>query len=186
MKNIKWDHISFREGTELALNVFCGDREVYKREALCDLYYTAYNEGLSIHDNCYQCQYASTYRVGDITIGDFWGLDRSTLRENLTGNISLVMILSVKGMTLFEKCKDHIFLEEKSVADAVNEKQVHLSKPPFRHSERELFEQIYVIKGFDKAVAKTMLGKRVVRKYRRSVIKKIPGVKALIRIRNRF
>lgn len=186
LADIKWDKISFRNGKKFALEAYREKNIIYERDILCDTYYSVFNESLSLRTNCYQCQYASAVRVSDITIGDFWGLDRSTLRENLTGNISLLMIMSGKGTRLFEKCKDYLLYDERTLEDAANEKQVPLLREPPNHPERELFEKIYVKKGFEKAVRRTSIGKRVLRKYRRSIIKKIPGVRTLIRIRNRL
>lgn len=52
-------------------------------------YYRYFEDGEIFRENCYKCPYANLNRVGDITIGDYWGvekyspelLDKGTLSE---------------------------------------------------------------------------------------------------------
>ncbi len=60
-------------------------------------------------DSCYQCKFANSNRVGDISIGDFWGIEKHNRELNDRKGTSIVITSSIKGDTLIksiaEKCK---------------------------------------------------------------------------------
>ena len=90
-------------------------------------YYQLFLDSLIYRENCYSCPYASSKRVGDITIGDYWGVDiehPDDLKNNhikSSKGISCIMVNNEKGQTLinnyaidlvkinskFEKIKKH-------------------------------------------------------------------------------
>ena len=65
-------------------------------------YFKAFLSGLSMRESCLHCQYAQQTRVGDITLGDFWGV--ASHKENWNDNkgTSLVMCNSEKGKKMME------------------------------------------------------------------------------------
>lgn len=71
-------------------------------------YARLFSSGNCLRESCYECQYANYNRVADITIGDFWGIEKyyPELDDN-KGN-SLLMINSDKGLPLFESVKKDI------------------------------------------------------------------------------
>lgn len=58
--------------------------------------------------SCYQCQFKGFPRMADITIADFWGVEKvsQSMEKNL--GTSLVMVNSMKGAEYFEKIKQRI------------------------------------------------------------------------------
>ncbi len=64
----------------------------------------------SSHDNmrpsCYFCKFKDRERTGDITLGDFWGIDRIMPEFNDNKGTSLVLVNSDKGERLFSLAKD--------------------------------------------------------------------------------
>jgi len=58
--------------------------------------------------SCYECKFKGFPRIADITLGDFWGIEKidTTLDKNL--GTSLVMINSRKGLKYFEKAIQRI------------------------------------------------------------------------------
>ena len=65
--------------------------------------------------NCYNCEFSNIPRVGDITLGDFWGIqyfDKKFSLENKDRGISLVYINNDKGMQYFNKIKENIIYKE--------------------------------------------------------------------------
>lgn len=63
-------------------------------------FYHLFLAGYSLRDSCYQCSYACQERVGDITLGDYWGAaaDKRISYKELQNGISLVMCNTEKGM----------------------------------------------------------------------------------------
>ncbi len=62
-------------------------------------YYFAFLNAHIFRPNCYGCQYADLNRVGDITLGDFWGIENH-IKENVKDGFSLVLVNSEKGRNI--------------------------------------------------------------------------------------
>lgn len=56
-----------------------------------------------IRDCCYQCQYKGLLRQGDLTIGDFWGIEHYAPQWNDSKGTSVVLINTERGEQLFSK-----------------------------------------------------------------------------------
>lgn len=76
------------------------EKKYYSRE-----YSFFFKKQLSLRPSCFQCPYKTPNRVSDITLGDFWGIDKicPEIYDNM--GISLVMINTKKGQALWEKIK---------------------------------------------------------------------------------
>lgn len=74
------------------------------------------------------CRYAGMPRVSDITIGDFWGIkNESALFQNADRGISLCIVNTQKGLSLFETIRQNVIWERRDISEA-SEKQPHLSR----------------------------------------------------------
>ena len=60
-------------------------------------YYKHFLEGDVYRESCYRCPYASCSRPGDVTLGDFWGVDHKAAGLSPLGGISLVIANTPKG-----------------------------------------------------------------------------------------
>lgn len=65
---------------------------------------------LYIRKSCGNCKFKGEKRFGDITVGDFWGIDRQYDDDRGT---SLVLINSKHGEELFENIKSKLFIVER-------------------------------------------------------------------------
>lgn len=104
-----------------------------------------YFSGLSMRESCSKCYYTSIERVGDITIGDQWGIPKDSKYEDGKG-MSVVFLNSVKGKLLFEKS-----LTEQSICEAVSLSdcmQPQLQYPATLHRNYRQFITDYNNKGF--------------------------------------
>lgn len=45
----------------------------------CTAYIHFFSKSYTYRENCYSCPFASEERVGDLTVGDFWGSMRNIL-----------------------------------------------------------------------------------------------------------
>lgn len=94
----------------------------HKKAHSNDTYQIAYHGAINYRENCYSCKYARAERIGDITLGDYWG-DES-LEKN---NVSLVLCNTEKGLQLIEElyANGHISYEGVSVENVIkSEKQL--------------------------------------------------------------
>ena len=147
------DFVSFRGGDrDFMIKIKSGGKEIYSKFKDEDAYYTAFFGLLTHRENCYSCRYAQTQRCGDITIGDFWGIDRQTLKTDQKGRISVVLVNTEKGKDLFDAIKDNLVFEERDLKEAADGND-QLRYPSVRHKNRTDFINKYELTGdFEKSV----------------------------------
>lgn len=76
-------------------------------EGFCDPYYHQFLICGTYRESCYVCPFArSTQRIGDITMGDFWGTDKDYPEIPANDGISLCSVNTEQGKKLFELVKD--------------------------------------------------------------------------------
>ena len=68
-------------------------------------YSTAFARMLISRPSCSKCVYTKPYQVADITIGDFWGVDKLTNIKEYIDGISLVMANTIKGEEIIKNLK---------------------------------------------------------------------------------
>lgn len=148
-KNI--DEVTFRGEKDFFLTLYGDGTEIYSKKSQLDSYYTAFLEGIIHRDNCYECEYACKERVSDITIGDFWGLDKKDANISYNGRISVVLLNTQKGIEFFEDVGSNFEFVQRPLEEALNGNG-QLNYPSTRHKDREFFENTYKKKGFNRAV----------------------------------
>ena len=84
---------------------------VYYGVLLDDDYRRGYHKHLYSRPSCYNCQYKGFPRIADITIGDFWGVEK--VDKNLDNNVgtSLILVNSQKGAKYLEKVKPYMYIK---------------------------------------------------------------------------
>ncbi len=80
-------------------------------------YFSLFLSSAILSDSCYTCDFADTARVGDITLGDFWGV-RTELPRFFTDNslpldssVSALMVNTVRGAEIADKIKGHLIYQ---------------------------------------------------------------------------
>lgn len=118
-------------------------------------YYELFLEGSIYRSNCYQCPYANEYRPGDLTIGDFWGIEvehpkylQPVGKLNQSAGISMLMINSEKGEALFNKCES-LFWNYPSTFENVSKHNKQLKQPSSPGENRDLVLKLYEEKGYE-------------------------------------
>ena len=85
---------------------------VYYGVSIEDDFRRGYHTNVYCRPSCYSCQYKDFPRMSDITIADYWGIEK--VDPNLDNNIGTSMILlnSKKGEAYFELVKDKLEYRE--------------------------------------------------------------------------
>ena len=76
-------------------------------------------DGDCYRESCYQCAYANMSRVGDLTVGDFWGIAKSHPNFNSPKGVSSVFVNTEKGQKLFEMMRVLAEVEEATLEEGV-------------------------------------------------------------------
>lgn len=73
-----------------------------------DPYYASFLNAKILRKTCYECKYKGKNRISDITLCDYWGIDREHKKFPAQNGVSAVMINSIKGEKLFNKVKNNL------------------------------------------------------------------------------
>ena len=92
-----------------------GHMETYEDEngnlVADDVYANIFYTDACLRESCYNCQYANTERVADITVGDFWGIEKVFPKIDDNKGVSLVLVNSEKGHTFWKEHKNDEIIE---------------------------------------------------------------------------
>lgn len=84
-----------------------------------DAFMKCYMQTAIYRESCYNCKYAKLPRNSDITLGDFFGINRECVeKEQIRNGISTVIINTSKGNKLFNSIKDQIEYIERPLSEA--------------------------------------------------------------------
>lgn len=99
------------------------------------------HDGLFHRPSCHDCKFRGMPRISDLTIGDFWGIERLKLEEieDKDLGLSVVMVNSTKGKNYFEKIKKKINCQKVLLSDIVpGNKALYRNKQP-GNTDRDSF-----------------------------------------------
>lgn len=117
-------------------------------------YKIIFYKDLSIRSSCFNCSFTNFDRPGDITIADYWGIEKT--RMDLLHNEGLSMIFgnTEKGCCIISSI-DTMVKNETSLETIYEEKQPHLFRPlKDCTSKREEFWDDYHKKGWEYVIRK--------------------------------
>lgn len=95
---------------------------------------------LSIRPSCLSCQYANLKRCGDLTIGDYWGVEKYYPELDDDKGVSLVLVNSQKGISLMERGAEQCELVSIKQEEAM---QPQLMQPLADSGNRTVFWSTY-------------------------------------------
>ena len=176
----KWDRISFRSDKSFVLSVLSGENVLYKREASRDAYFSAFLSGMIFQQSCYSCKFAAPERVGDITIGDFWGLDRKKIPQDYSGKVSVVLPNTTKGKVLMDSLSKELIMIKLPLEDALHPDQGNLLHPSVPHADRAKFLELMPRIGIKKAIMSTEVGERIIEQRKKERHKRLQKRKKYI------
>lgn len=95
-----------------------------------EFYVPAFTGGNIMRPSCFSCKYACPERVGDITVGDFWGHEKINLSQKTENGVSLCAINTERAMKLLPLLAQCLFLQEIDYQVAVDGNHcLHASTP---------------------------------------------------------
>lgn len=134
------------------------DGNVLKRKDYLDLFYSNAIARLS----CSTCPYARIERVGDVTAGDYWGIEEShpDFADDL--GVSAVLVNTGKGFTLFQQILNDAEVIKTSYED-IRKVNVPLNRPAGLSRQRWIYELIYGLFGISGMLIYRHLSKTIKR-----------------------
>ena len=105
-----------------------------------------------VRESCYSCKYHSLDRPGNITIGDYWGVEKVLPGLKDEWGVSCILVNDEQGLALLDQAKEHLELHKTSVSDVANAAQPMLFKQP-EDDRQNIFWKAYDKGGFEGACA---------------------------------
>lgn len=145
-----------------------------------DYYLQAFLQGISLRENCYDCNYSKPSRISDITIGDFIGLgEKEKFGYKSHCNISSVTTNTEKGYLFLRQVADRtntLQLIERNYSERLEYKPSLVEpfpKSKFYHSFREDYKSNNFPIAIRKALANYMKAEYIRMLIRRYSVKRI-------------
>lgn len=119
-------------------------------------FYNYYLKAVTYRQNCYYCKYSCQNRVGDITLGDFWGVEKNQpdcLCENggiidERNGVSFCLVNSEQGEKLFDKVSEFLDYVD-SDFDTISKQNDNLLKPTEMPLNRQNIMELYRTEGYE-------------------------------------
>lgn len=114
------------------------------------LYY--FSKGWISRENCYQCKYTCQNRPADISLGDYWGIEKQHPEYlakngwNESKGISLIIANTIKGVDFFREMNDVVAIKESTFEQAASGNAQ--LKFPSKKGKREELLELYRIEGW--------------------------------------
>lgn len=115
------------------------DNEVFEEPSTENLYYKAFLSNLCLRKSCEFCKFTNLNRPADITIGDFWQIDKFDKKMNDKKGTSCILINTKKGKNFFDEIKTSLKKYKKAPIEKIVKGNPILTKPSKAHNNREEF-----------------------------------------------
>ncbi|MCD7843848.1 MAG: Coenzyme F420 hydrogenase/dehydrogenase, beta subunit C-terminal domain [Clostridiales bacterium] len=85
---------------------------------------------------CYECPYKDVMHPSDITIADYWGIEKAAPEFDDNKGVSLILVNTDKGINVFDECKEKLVWKQTRIEDSM---QPPLKAPFPRPDNRDAF-----------------------------------------------
>ena len=136
-------HTSFRDKIKgwgvYATTTTTTGKKYYGGNASNDPFLQAFIKNMCLRPSCGTCPFTSTQREGDITIGDFWKVERFDKRLNDNKGTSVVLLNNKKGHFLMEAVKNSAIVFTQVPISYASYFNITLKVPLKQHPNRKAF-----------------------------------------------
>ena len=141
-------------GHSLLLLLLLGDdRREVTVPADKSAYYDMFLTLKTLRDSCYVCPFAGKHRAGDLTLGDFWGVERNRpdlLAEgelDLHRGVSCLLVNSDRGGEAIGRYRESLHLKETDFSEIAKD-NAQLKRPSVLPSDREVYLSTFEMGGW--------------------------------------
>ena len=125
-----------------------------------DPFYFGFQKHITLRPSCYQCQWAKPDRCTDITLADFWGIEKANVGLDSKKGVSCILFNTAKGWTYYDKIKHKLDgINALPMEFAINNNGC-LGSATKKPIDRDLFFATWREDGYDAVVAKYLTPKR--------------------------
>lgn len=111
----------------------------------------AFLRNWSLRPSCYSCKAKNGSSSADITIGDFWGIEKHDIIEDDDQGVSCIVCRTPKGMSFIEECRNNLKLVEAPYS-VIRQGNPSIEESVKLTATAEKFQRIFPKKGFYKTM----------------------------------
>lgn len=93
---------------------------------------------LYLRPSCYKCVFKTKERASDITVADFWGIDKLHPEYDDDKGMTLLVVHTLKGKELIQLVKSALFIRKVGINEGIKFNQA-MVKTPIEHRKRKEF-----------------------------------------------
>ncbi|MDU1340362.1 MAG: Coenzyme F420 hydrogenase/dehydrogenase, beta subunit C-terminal domain [Clostridium butyricum] len=123
----------------------------YNNMVISNNYVNIFYSNLELRECCYSCPYSTKERISDITIGDFWGIEKYHKEFDDNKGCSVMILNTEKARSIFENIKSDLLYIKSNSDECI---QPNLQHPTEKPVEYDVFWDYYINNGFIDAVTK--------------------------------
>ena len=97
-------------------------------------------------ESCSHCKYACSQRVGDLTIGDYWGYKKEEIKFDYKDGLSCILVNNPHMLPILEEL--NLTIQEVSI-ESIIEGNTHLQRPSCKDERREQVMETFANDGYE-------------------------------------
>lgn len=132
-KNTGWENYSFSYSRNQKKYVISHNKDIYMKSFLSN-----YN----LRPSCYFCEFKEGKSGADLTLGDFWGVQKLGIFEETNKGISLVIVNSNKGENLLKEISNKCVLREVDYNDSFKYNKAYFESVKIPKNRSKYFKEI--------------------------------------------
>lgn len=138
--------LNFRDKARYGWNMH-KETFIFSKDSESKTFKYLFYKSLYFRKSCYSCHFANTRRPSDITLADYWGVEKNLPNINADNKgCNLILANTCKGFKLFEAIKEKLNFSEVRLKSSLQPNLQHPSDMPV---QRDQFEKDYTRKGFE-------------------------------------
>lgn len=113
---------------------------IYEEYYFNNEYMQAFLKDICLRPSCYQCEFKDNNIYSDITLGDYWGIEKAHPEIDDDKGISLIIVNTNKGKSILKEASENLKLIESTMQQAC-ERNKSILVPVSKPEQREIFFQ---------------------------------------------
>ena len=130
------------------------DNNKYKEIGLDNIYMRGFIGNIYLRPSCYACKFKGIERISDITVADFWGIQKINPQMDDDKGTSFVIIQSKKGQTVFEAIKNSIKFKSVDIKESLKYNVSALQPVMYNDKRDKFFAELSTDKNVDDLIKK--------------------------------
>ena len=99
------------------------------------IYWGLFLNNYILRPSCYECHYSNFKRVGDFTLGDYWGIEHKHAEFDDNKGVSLFMVNTSQAQSIWEEIKKNTYNIEVNQGECVQPNLLNPSPCPLKRNQ---------------------------------------------------